>query len=176
MEFITILIIGISLSMDAFSLALAYGTLGISRKEIIILSSIVGIYHFFMPLIGNKIGEIIFSYIKISSTLIVFLILLFIGINLIKESFEKCEINKKITISSLLLFGLAVSIDSFSVGVGLEKITNLHIESSIIFMICSFIFTFIGLILGKKINQKLGSIATLCGGTILIIISITYLF
>lgn len=176
MNFLTILIIGISLSMDAFSLSLAYGTLGINKKEIIILSSIVGIYHFFMPLLGSEIGKIIFSYIKISSNLIVFFILLFIGINLIKESFENCEINKKTNIVSLLLFGLAVSLDSFSLGIGFETITNNHIESSIIFMLCSSIFTFLGLMLGKKINQTLGKLATIIGGTILIIISITYLF
>lgn len=176
MELLTVLIIGISLSMDAFSLSLAYGTLGISKKEIILLSSIVGIYHFFMPIIGSKIGSIIFSYIKISSNLIVFFILFFIGINLIKESFEKCEINKKTSISSFILFGLAVSLDSFSVGIGLETITSKHIESSIIFMSCSFIFTLIGLLMGKKINQFLGKLSTLIGGIILIIISVTYLF
>lgn len=176
MQLLTILIIGISLSMDAFSLSLAYGTLGIRTKEIIILSTIVGIYHFFMPLIGSKIGLIIFSYIKIPSNIIVFLILLFIGINLIKESFEKCEISKKNSIGSFLLFGLAVSLDSFSVGIGLETITNSHIECSIIFMLCSFLFTFLGLIFGKKINQFLGKISTLIGGIILIIISINYLF
>lgn len=175
MGFFTILLIGLSLSMDAFSLSLAYGTLGISKKEVIYLSSIVGIYHFFMPIIGNKIGDIVFSYIKISPNLIVFFILLFIGINLIKESFEKCEINKKNTLFSILLFGLAVSIDSFSVGIGIENITHKYLESSIIFMMCSSIFTFLGLILGKKINSILGHIATLLGGIVLIIIAVSYL-
>lgn len=175
MELFTILVIGLSLSMDAFSLALAYGTLGINKKEIILLSSIVGIYHFFMPLIGSKIGSIIFSYIRVSSNLIVFFILLFIGINLIKESFEKSEINKKNNLFGFILFGLAVSLDSFSIGIGLETITNKHIESSIIFMICSFILTLLGLLLGKKISCFLGKIATLIGGIVLIIISVSYL-
>lgn len=172
----TLFLIGCSLSMDAFSLALAYGTYGLSKKDIFVLSSIVGIYHYFMPLLGSEIGSIIFSYIKVSSNLVVFLILLFIGFNLIKSSFEKNNVLIKTSIYSYLLFGLAVSLDSFSVGIGLETITDMHLESSLIFMICSFIFTFIGLLLGKKINQIFGKFATLVGGICLIIISFTYLF
>ena len=49
MNLFLLFIIAISLSMDAFSLSLAYGTLDINKKEIITLSIIVGIYHFFMP-------------------------------------------------------------------------------------------------------------------------------
>ena len=176
MELLTIFVIGVSLSMDAFSLSLAYGTLGINKKEIIKLSSIVGIYHFFMPLLGSKIGSIIFNYIKISSNIVVFLILFFIGINLIRDSFEKSQIDKKNNFFNLLLFGFAVSLDSFSVGIGLESITSKHIDSSVIFMSCSFFFTLLGLFLGKKINQLLGKIATLIGGIMLLLLSITYLF
>lgn len=45
--------------MDAFSLALIYGTQGITKKHKILLSLIVGIYHFIMPLIGVAIGTVI---------------------------------------------------------------------------------------------------------------------
>ena len=55
MNIILIFIIAISLSMDAFSLALAYGTISLSKKEINILSIVVGIYHFFMYL--KNIGD-----------------------------------------------------------------------------------------------------------------------
>ena len=51
-NYATIFLIAIALSMDAFSLSLAYGTLGLTKKEVNKLSVIVGIYHFFMPLIG----------------------------------------------------------------------------------------------------------------------------
>ena len=50
--FFVVLLIGVSLSMDAFSLALIYGTYGLSRRNEIILSIIVGLFHFFMPLVG----------------------------------------------------------------------------------------------------------------------------
>ena len=56
---LTIIIIGISLSMDAFSLSLIYGTLGMKEKDKIILSLIVGSYHFIMPLLGLLIGSVV---------------------------------------------------------------------------------------------------------------------
>ena len=49
MEIILLVIIAVTLSMDAFSLSLAYGTIGLDKKNIILLSCIVGIYHFIMP-------------------------------------------------------------------------------------------------------------------------------
>ena len=58
-SFLTILLIAISLSMDAFSLALVYGLLIYSKKRKLLLSIIVGIYHFFMPLIGMLFGNIL---------------------------------------------------------------------------------------------------------------------
>ena len=176
MNLITIILIGIGLSMDAFSLALAYGTLGIKRKQIINLSIIVGLYHFFMPLFGSILGEIIIKLINIKPNTIVFIILFFIGINLINESLKKNNVSSKLKMIDLLLFGLAVSLDSFSVGIGIETISDKHIETSIIFCLLSGVFTFIGLILGKKAKEIFGKIATLSGGLLLIGIAISFLF
>ena len=71
MNLFLLFIIAISLSMDAFSLSLAYGTLDINKKEIITLSIIVGIYHFFMPLIGFFLGSKILLVIPVNSNFIV---------------------------------------------------------------------------------------------------------
>ena len=75
----------------------------------------------------------------------------------------------------LLIFGLAVSIDSFSVGIGLNAISNNFILCSLIFSISSFLFTYLGLILGKKISSLIGRASTLIGGIVLIIIGIMYI-
>ena len=175
MQLITIIIIAISLSMDAFSLSLAYGTLNLEKKHIKQLSTIVGIYHLFMPLIGLTIGKIILALIKINPNIIVCIVLSFIGIEMIIDTFKKEEKVKMMTLKELFLFGLAVSIDSFSVGIGLKALTSNYIISVSIFSLSSFIFTYIGLILGKKINNLIGKISTLIGGIILITIGIIYI-
>ena len=58
-SFFIIILIAISLSMDAFSLSLAYGMEGINNKNKLFLSLTVGIYHFIMPLIGLILSNII---------------------------------------------------------------------------------------------------------------------
>lgn len=167
--------IAISLSMDAFSLSLAYGTLNLEKKMIQLLSTIVGIYHFFMPLIGMWIGNKLISFLPIGPNVVVFLVLLVIGIEMIVESFKQTRAVRLMKFTELLIFGLAVSLDSFSVGLGLRAIYSKPIVCSIIFSIASFLFTYMGLYLGKKINDMIGRISTRIGGIALIFIGIFYL-
>lgn len=175
MHIFVILLIAVSLSMDAFSLALAYGTLNLAKKDIRLLSFIVGVYHFFMPLLGLCIGSFLLSFFHINPDLIVFLVLSFIGLQMLFESFKKEEPAKYMSKIELLLFGLAVSIDSFSVGVGLRAITSHYILCALIFSGASFSFTYLGLQLGKKINTIFGKISTIIGGIVLILIGLFYL-
>lgn len=170
-SFFIILLIGISLSMDAFSLALVYGIQGISQKQKIILSIIVGIYHFIMPLIGLSFGTMIDNINIISFNSIASLILIYIGIDLIISNSKK-EDKLEITKTGFLIFGLSVSLDSLTVGIGLKAITNSYLLSSIIFSSTSCMFTFLGLILGNIIGNKIGKYSKLVGGTILILIAI----
>lgn len=175
MEILTIIIVAISLSMDAFSLSLAYGTLNITKKDIVSLSLIVGIYHFFMPQIGNIIGKIMLNLLPIKPNIIVFIVLFIIGLQMILETFKIDRNIKHLKIREMILFGLAVSLDSLSIGVGLKSIYHNVIVSSFIFMIMSFIFTYMGLHLGKKINDIVGKISTLLGGIILMLIGLLYI-
>ena len=174
MNIILIFIIAVSLSMDAFSLALAYGTISLSKKEINLLSIIVGIYHFFMPILGMLIGSFITKVIHLGGDLITLIIFVFIGINMIIEGIKGQEEVKQMKLSEMILFGLAVSIDSFSVGIGINNISNNFMLCSSIFSITSFVFTYLGLLLGNKLNELIGKLATLLGGFTLIILGIIY--
>ena len=176
MSILIILVIAISLSMDAFSLSLAYGTLNLKEKDIHALSFTVGIYHFIMPLFGIMVGTIILKFLPLNPKWIVFIVLFFIGCQMVIESFKKEEPVKVMTKIEMLLFGLAVSIDSFSVGIGLKSMTDQLLLCAFLFAISSFFFTYLGLILGKKVHQKIGKISTTIGGLILVILGIIYLF
>lgn len=174
MNLFVIFIVAISLSMDAFSLSLAYGTLNIPKKDIYTLSTIVGLYHFFMPTIGFFIGSRLIKYLPIASNIVVFIILTLIGIEMIIDTIKKKEELKVMHLYSMIIFGLTVSIDSFSVGIGLDTISKNILLNSLIFSITSFLFTLTGLFIGKKINQIFGRISTLIGGCVLILIAIIY--
>ena len=94
---------------------------------------------------------------------------------MIIESSKKEKDISLLNFPQMILFGLAVSIDSFSIGIGLNGITNNYILSSIIFSSISCFFTFAGLKLGKYINDKIGKLSTIIGGIILMILGLLYL-
>ena len=169
-----VFLMAISLSMDAFSLALAYGTLGMSNKDKIILSLVVGIFHLIMPLLGMLVGELILSLFKFNADIVVAIILSFIGIQMIVSSFKKDEELKPLKFSEFFLFGLAVSIDSLTLGITLPNMGVSMIISPFIFAITSAAFTFAGLLIGNKIEKLLGKIATIIGGVILTLIGLAF--
>lgn len=173
--FLMTIIIGISLSMDAFSLALVYGMQKLSYKEKVKLSIIVGAYHFFMPLIGLKIGKTITNYLIVDLDLIVAIIFIVIGLEMIISSIKDKEEKVLISTIGFLIFGLSVSIDSLTTGIGLNIINNNYLQVSTIFALISAFFTYFGLSLGNKFNNKLGNYSTLIGGFILIILGIFYI-
>lgn len=173
LSFFTIFLVAISLSMDSFSLAIIYGTLRLDKKTIYLLSIIVGLFHFVMPLIGNAIGQEILTRIPIAPNIVVGGIFLIIAVEMLFQDNEVWDLKK---ISALLIFGFTVSIDSFMVGIGISSITSNHLMSYITFAIISFLFTLFGLKFGNKLSKKFGSKATLLGAIILILLGILYIF
>ena len=174
MSIYVLITIAVSLSMDAFSLSLAYGTLNLKKEYIKKISLMVGLFHFFMPLIGLTIGNILLRFIPLEPGTIVCIVLTFIGIEMIIDTFRETDNIKIMTNREILLFALAVSLDSFSVGIGLEALTENYITTLLIFSLTSYIFTYTGLVLGKRINKLIGKLSTILGGLTLIIIGIIY--
>mgnify|MGYP005773004705 CR=1 FL=1 len=165
----------IGLSMDAFSLALAYGTTEISFNKKVLLSITVGIFHFIMPKLGAYLGtELLLEYIAKANYLVG--IIFFI---LAVEMFVSRKDDKTGSITniiSIIIFAFTVSIDSFSVGIALSLTTRDITTASFIFAITSFAFTFLGIHLGNKIAEKFESKASYIGMFILLFLGIKYLF
>lgn len=163
----------LGLSMDAFSLALAYGTNKIKKSKIILLSILVGLFHYFMPYIGSLIGcNLLFLLTK--SNYIVALVFFILSYEMYKSKDEE-QTGTLTNFISLIIFSFTVSIDSFSVGLalGLEK-TNLT-SAFLIFSIVSATFTYIGLSLGNYLSAKYGKKATYFGIGILILLGLKYI-
>lgn len=174
-QLLILLIIGVSLSIDAFSVSTVIGLTNPSVKKCTITSIIVGIFHFFMPLLGVFLSDIINNIISINTDLLLGLILLLISLQMFIEYKKPSEKEISLSKTGIFLFAFGVSLDSFSVGLGLKAITNNLILSSTIFMICSFSFTFLGLTLGKYINKLLKTYSYLLGTILLFILGICFL-
>ena len=175
LHFFTVIIAALSLSMDAFALSLALGTLNYNKKKILTISIIVGIFHFIMPLLGNLVSEKLLTTLPLNTDILAGAIFMLLSVQMLLSSLKENQVNALEKPISYFLFAFTVSIDSFSLGIGINAISTKHIYVSTIFMFTSFIFTLIGLLIGKKISKYLGKYAILFGSVLLFILSLHYL-
>lgn len=168
---LSIFLIGVALSMDAFSIALSIGTTHLSKNRFILIPIVVSIMHFVMPLIGLFLGNQILSLININPKIIMTIILLYLAFLMYKDR-NNDKVTKINSLLSIFLFALSVSLDSFSVGIGLKALTDKIIIPPIIFSLCAGTITYMGLILGKYSQKVWKEKASLIGIILLILISI----
>ena len=84
---------------------------------------------------------------------------------------ESCV--SKLTFSVLVVQGIATSIDALSVGFTIADYGFLMaFTASLIIALVTFVICMIGLVIGKRAGEHLGSKATLIGGLILVGIGI----
>lgn len=157
--------------MDAFSIALSIGTTHLSKNRFILIPIVVSIMHFVMPLIGLFLGNQILSVININPKIIMTIILLYLAFLMYKDR-NNDKVTKINSLLSIFLYALSVSLDSFSVGIGLKALTDKIIIPPIIFSLCAGTITYMGLILGKYSQKVWKEKASLIGIILLISISI----
>lgn len=161
--------------MDAFSLALSYGIKNISKKNVIITAITVGLFHFFMPLLGNMVGISLFENTFIKPKYVLFIVFLLLSVDMLLNFFEENAKIRDLNVFGTLFFAISVSLDSFSVGIGIN-----YLYDNILFVVSSFcmisaLFTFLGFYLGRKINNKIGKYSFLLGSITLFIYSLLVL-
>lgn len=177
MNILEILLIGISLSMDAFAVSICKG---LSMNKIVYKKSIIiglyfGLFQALMPLFGYLFGNTLRSLIISIDHWIIFLILFIIGINMVTEKNEEDNLNSKIDFKTMMLLAIATSIDAFAVGITFSFL-DINILSSItIIGITTFIISIIGVIIGNKIGNKYQRKAKILGGLTLIFLGVKIL-
>lgn len=176
MSLIMMLLLAIGLSMDAFSLALIYGTLNMSKSLNIKMSLMVSIFHFFMPILGYYLGRWILGIIGIDPEIIVGIIFIVLSIEMLFSLKKEEQIKILTNILSVMVFAFTVSIDSFSIGIGLGALHSEILIPSMLFSITAGLFTYAGVNLRKTLVNKLGKITTLIGSLILFILGFYYLW
>lgn len=173
--------LGVGLAMDAFSVSLANGLheskMKIGRMNLI--AGTYGLFQFIMPLAGWLCIHTIVQYFTAFRKVIPYIalaLLLYIGIEMIVESKqeEKEETGyKELGFATLIIQGIATSIDALSVGFTIADYNVLEaFFSSLIIGAVTHILCLAGLSIGKKAGTKLSSKASMVGGLILIAIGI----
>ena len=168
MFILTALALGVALAMDAFSVSVVNGLNepNMRKRKFVLIPLVFAIFQFLMPLIGyicvHTLAEKFEAFAK-AAPFIGFALLLLIGTKMIIEGALKKENESTITsIPMLLIQGIATSIDALSVGFAIENYTYLEaIISCIIIGLLTFIICIIGVIIGKRIGDKLNNKATI---------------
>lgn len=178
----TVILIALSLAMDAFSVSVTNGMCmkNIKIKEALLIAFVYGFFQFIMPMAGYFGAYILKDYIEKVDHWIAFVILFFIGFKMITEAIEElkekseCKI-KDISFKVLIIQGIATSIDALAAGIGLVAL-NIPILSSVsIIGLITFTLCFTGVYLGKKMGGYLKGKAEILGGVILILIGLKIL-
>lgn len=169
-----IIIIGLILSADSFSAAVAMGMRPFSRKDAIKFALSSGGAESLLALAGAMAGLHLISKIEAFDHWIAFILLMGVALHMAYEGF--CElISKETKVEKLdfhsfykvLIVSFATSLDAFGVGIGLgiaNKPITLYLFSIGIWAVLS---TIAGLYLAKKLSKKFGPILSLVGSIIL---------
>lgn len=171
MGLLELVLIAVGLAMDAFAVSVCKG-LSMSKmewKKAVIIGLYFGGFQALMPLIGYVLGVGFEDKIKSLDHWIAFVLLVFIGMNMIKEAFEiKEESNDKIDFKTMIILSIATSIDALAVGVTFAFLNvNILLAISLIGII-TFIISMIGVKIGNVFGDKYETKAELAGGFILI--------
>ena len=185
MSFIALIFTGFALSMDAFAVSITKGMTikNLKKSTAVKMALAFGIFQGGMPLLGWALGISFESYIKSIDHWIAFILLGFIGFNMIKGFFDdrkekdasSLEFSSTTDIDDLsnkeiIMLAVATSIDALAVGISFAFLNvNIILAASIICII-TFLVCVVGVFVGNKVVDIFTGYAELVGGIILILI------
>ena len=177
MSALDILLISIGMAMDSFAVSVCKG-LSIKKAGIpegVKCGIYFGGFQALMPVIGYYLGKLFEELIVKIDHWIAFGLLLFIGLSMIKESRESEKVDDKMDVRTMLILAVATSIDALSVGVTLAFVdVNIWVVVSSIGII-TFLFSLVGVLIGRRVGSMLGNRAKIIGGVILIYLGVKIL-
>lgn len=175
--FVNALLLGIGLSMDAFSVAMANGLNEptITFRKGACISGVFAIFQFAMPLIGWALVSSLTNAFEIFEKCIpwiALILLCFIGGKMIYDSIKHAEdVKPTVKFSGLIIQGVATSIDALSVGLTIADYdVYSSLTASALIGVITFVLCLLGVFIGKKAGGKMRSKAGIIGGLILIAI------
>ncbi len=166
-----IFILAIALSMDAFAVAIGLG----AKKNIPGLALKAGLYfgisQALMPFIGYLGGKGVLGWIEAYAHWIAFGLLIFIGAKMIYEGFQEGieEDITAVTNKMMLILAIATSIDAMAAGFSLTLLDVNPYVACLVIGTTTFVFSWIGVFIGKNSGTWLESKAEIFGGTVLIL-------
>jgi manganese efflux pump family protein len=179
MGLLTIIFISLALAMDSFAVSVACGVIHkrVLIREFTLTALFMGTFQAAMTIIGYYLGIGFRQYIEQWDHWAAFLILGFLGIKMIVESFKEEEQRlfcpSKISVMTTLAF--ATSIDALAVGLSFALLMDNPFAPATIIGIVAFILSYVGIFLGANFSLNRKIPFEMIGGIALIIIGIKIL-
>lgn len=180
---IQILLISVSVAMDAFAVSIGKGlTVSRVRVQDAVKSALwFGGFQMLFPILGYFAASTFSKYVTQFDHWIIFALLVFIGGNMVHEAFEEDEENSKETAQfdwkHMLPLAVACSIDAFAVGVSLAfMFTKAHMAFAILSIgVVTGLFSAAGLYIGRAFGSRWQKPAQIAGGVVLILLGVKVL-
>ena len=179
-----LLLLAVGLSMDAFAVSICKG-LAMKRaslKEGLLCGLWFGGFQAGMPIIGFYLGTLFAQAIEAIDHWVAMILLVFIGVNMLKEAFEKdgcdeCEGGgADLTMKTMFILAVATSIDALAVGISLAMVGNVNIwTAAVLIGVVTCILSAAGVKIGNVFGSRYEKKAQMVGGVILILIGLKIL-
>lgn len=178
-----LLLLAVGLSMDAFAVSVCKG---LAMKKATLKAELTcgvwfGGFQALMPTIGFLLGALFAEAIEAVDHWVAFVLLAIIGINMLKEAFEKdegcgCEEDADLSVKTMFIMAVATSIDALAVGISLAMVGEVSIILAAIFIgICTCVLSAIGVKIGNVFGSRYEKKAQVVGGVILILLGLKIL-
>ncbi|MDR1621318.1 MAG: manganese efflux pump MntP family protein [Synergistaceae bacterium] len=169
----------LSLSMDAFAVALCIGAcaVGGTYRTALRMGTACGAFQFFMPLVGWLLGTYSLDYIASLDHWAAFGLLALVGGDMIRSSFAPQEVRDTapMTTAMLLYLALATSIDALAVGASFAMVGKPALWLAAVAGLSTAALCFGGVQAGRLAGSKLGKRVEFVGGALLCLIGFNIL-
>lgn len=175
----SVVLLAIALSMDAFAVSLCKGfaVKRLNARHYLTVGAYFGGFQALMPSVGYLVGGTFSAFLGKIDHYIAFVLLCFIGLKMIKESFNKEAKSEGIfEFKTMLTLAVATSIDALAVGVSFAfvEFENITVWQSIVLIgLITFCICALGLKIGyqlfcNSLGERLGKRAEFVGGLVLV--------
>lgn len=178
MDFYSLFVIAIALSLDAFGVALCIGlNKGTTPAIKTMVASSFGFFQFFFCLIGALAGFVFTIYITSVPTIIGGALVSVVGFMILKEGREEKEECYVLKPGMIVVLGMSVSIDALVIG--FTALNNISSTASVMFStlfigVVSVVMSFVAFYLSRHLHKidVVSKYADYIGGVILVLFGI----
>ena len=182
MNLATVTVIAVGLAMDAFAVSIATGATyrQPGTNHALRMALAFGSFQAIMPVTGWLVGLTLRSIIRDYDHWVAFILLVFIGVKMIYESFKIKEVQERsdrLSAAMLLMLAVATSIDALAVGITFSfLLAGSLIVAVIIIGAVTFVFSYAGFYIGKSAGHFFENKIEIAGGIVLLCIGVKILF